>query len=348
MSAEFKTGDMEYRFLGNTGLKVSALSFGGWVTIGKGAQIEDDQAYKCMAEAWKNGINYYDTAEVYAAGECEKSMGAAIKKLGWKRSDLVLSTKIFWGAGSGPNDKGLSRKHILEAMDACLSRLQMDYVDIVMAHRPDALTPMEETVRAFTHIVNSGKALYWGGSEWSPYQISEAMHMATKHNLIAPVVDQPQYNCFERHIEESDYQQLFKTYNYGTTIWSPLASGLLSGKYNDGIPEGSRFTLQNDPFIKMFRDELSTPGGKAKIEKVRKMTEIAKSLDCSMAQLALAWCLKYDHVSTVITGASRPEQVTENIKALTVAKKITPEIYAKIEKILDNKPAGIQLYGRWA
>jgi len=343
-SAELDTSQMKYRFLGNTGLKVSALSLGGWVTYG--GQVGGDESAKCMEEAWRLGINYYDTAEVYAGGKCEEAMGAAIKKLGWKRTDLVLSTKIFWG-GKGPNDTGLSRKHILEAMDACLKRLQMDYVDIIMAHRPDPLTPMEEVVRAFSHLVNTGKALYWGGSEWSAFEIEHAHHIATKHNLVAPVVDQPQYNCFHRRIEEPDFKQIFKLYNYGTTIWSPLASGLLSGKYNQGIPEGSRLSNRNDPILKKFGDELETPAGKAKIEKVKSIGKLAEELGCTTAQLALAWCLKYDNVSTVITGASRPEQVTENVKALAVVDKITPEIQERIEKILDNKPAASPSFGRW-
>lgn len=344
-SVDLKPGNMKYRFLGRTGLKVSALSLGGWITYG--GQVGDDASYKCMEEAWRLGINYFDTAEIYAAGECEKSMGAAIKKLGWKRTDLVISTKVFFGdGGSGPNDKGLSRKHIIEGVDKCLERLQLDYVEIVMAHRPDPLTPMEEIVRAFTHVINTGKAMYWGGSEWSAFEIEHAIHIADKYNLIAPIADQIQYNAFDRHMEEADYEQVFKLYGYGTTVWSPLASGLLSGKYNDGIPKDSRLGL-DDPFMKRFRDELSTDAGKAKIEKVKKLAEIAKTLDCTTAQLALAWCLKNPNVSTVITGASRPSQVTENVKALEVEEKITDEVYSQIEKILANKPEAKNLFGRW-
>ncbi|ODQ54925.1 Aldo/keto reductase [Saitoella complicata NRRL Y-17804] len=335
---------MQYRFLGATGLKVSALSLGGWITYG--GQVTGDGAAECMAKAWEYGINYFDTAEVYANGECEKAMGAAIQKLGWNRSDYVISTKLYWG-GAGPNDKGLSRKHLLEGMKKSLERLQLDYVDIVMAHRPDPLTPMEEIVRAFTKIVNDGHALYWGTSEWSAFEIEHAHHVATKYNLIAPSVDQPQYNLLERNKLEKEFVPLFKLYEYGTTIWSPLSSGILTGKYNDGIPEDGRLA-RDDPIMKKFRDGLSTEEGKAKLEKVRKLTKVAEKLGATTAQLALAWCLKNPNVSTVITGASKPEQVDENVKALEILEKIDDGVMKEIDEIFQNKPAEQELFGRWA
>jgi len=342
--AHFADTGMEYRFLGNSGLKVSVLSYGGWVTVG--GQIGHDISKNCLEAAWKSGCNYFDTAEAYAGGESEKVFGTALKELGWKRSDYVISTKLYWG-GPGPNDKGTSRKHLIEGMDASLKRLQLDYVDIVFAHRCDYLTPMEETVRAFTKIIQDGKALYWGGSEWTAFQIEHAHHIADKYGLIAPIADQCQYHAFERQKLDGEYLPLYDLYKYGTTIWSPLAGGILTGKYNDGIPEGSRFAMKDDPMMKSFADRLATPEGKEKIEKVRKLTKIAEEIGSTTAQLALAFCIKNPHVSTVITGASKPEQVTENFKAMQVAKKIDDKILARIEEILGNKPEKLSLFGRW-
>ncbi|KAF8985928.1 hypothetical protein BGZ46_000538 [Entomortierella lignicola] len=327
---------MEYRYLGQSGLMVSCLSLGGWVTYG--GQVGPEVAQMCMKTAFDLGINFFDTAEVYSNGQCETDMGVAIRKFGWKRSDLVISTKIFWG-GKGPNDRGLSRKHIIEGTDACLRRLQLDYVDLLYAHRPDLDTPMEEIVRAFNHVINQGKAFYWGTSEWTAQQITEAHAVAQRLNLIAPLMEQPQYNMFHRDRVEKEYLPLFKTFGMGSTIWSPLASGLLSGKYNDGIPADSRLAIQDNAVMKRLRDGLDTEDGRAKISKVIKLRSIADQLGCTTSQLALAWCLKNPNVSSVITGASKPSQIEENVKSLQVVPLLTEEIMLAIEDILMNKPA---------
>ena len=323
---------MEYRRLGKSGLQVSALSFGAWVTFGKQADV--DIALEMMQAARDAGVNFFDNAESYEQGEAEIVMGKAIKRAGWKRSDLIVSTKIFWG-GDGPNDRGLSRKHILEGTDAALARLQMDYVDLIFCHRPDIHTPIEETVRAMSYIVDSGKAFYWGTSEWSAAQIIEAYGIARREHLVPPTMEQPQYNMLTRERVEKDYAHLYEEIGLGTTIWSPLASGFLTGKYNDGIPEGSRFSLEGYEWL---RQRLESAQGKEWTAKTRQLAPIADELGCSMAQLALAWCLKNPNVSTVITGASRPEQVVENMAALDVVDKLTPHVMERIEVILDNKP----------
>jgi voltage-dependent potassium channel beta subunit len=324
---------MEYRRLGSSGLLVSALSYGAWVTFSD--QVGEDVAYQLMKTAYDAGVNFFDNAEAYADGEAEIMMGAIIQRTGWKRSDLVLSTKIFWG-GSGPNDKGLSRKHIVEGVDAALRRLQTDYVDLVFAHRPDIHTPIEETVRAFNHVINQGKAFYWGTSEWSAEQIMEAYGVARREHLIPPQMEQPQYHMFHRKRVESEYAHLYDEIGLGTTIWSPLASGLLTGKYNQGMPGGTRANLEGYEWLrKRFTDEVAIE----RIAKVGQLMNIADQLGASMAQLALAWTLKNPHVSTTITGASRPEQVIENMKALEIVPQLTTEVMEKIETILDNKPA---------
>lgn len=325
---------MEYRHLGSSGLKVSALSFGAWVTFGN--QIQVNEAYEIMKTAYDSGVNFFDNAEVYANGRAETIMGEVLKKAGWKRSDLVISTKIFWG-GKGPNDQGLSRKHIIEGTEASLARLQLDYVDLLFCHRPDINTPIEETVRAMTHIINQGKAFYWGTSEWSAREIRQAYDIARREHLIPPTMEQPQYNMFARDKIEKEYAPLYSEIGLGTTIWSPLASGILSGKYNDGMPDSSRFSLKGYEWLK---NRLNSDEGKAQIEKVRKLTTLAGEIGCTMAQMALAWCLKNRNVSTVITGATKPQQVTENMKALEAVGKLTPEITERIEQILDNKPTG--------
>jgi voltage-dependent potassium channel beta subunit len=287
-----------------------------------------------MKTAYDAGVNFFDNAEVYANGESEILMGKAIKKAGWKRSDLVVSTKIFWG-GDGPNDKGLSRKHIIEGTNAALTRLQMDYVDLIFAHRPDINTPIEETVRAFTHIINQGKAYYWGTSEWGATQIMEAYAIARREHLIPPQMEQPQYHMFHRDRVESEYAHLYKEIGLGTTIWSPLASGLLTGKYNEGMPDGTRASLEGYEWLRSrFTDETAIK----RIAKVGQMIPIAKDLGATMAQLALAWTLKNPNVSTTITGASRPEQVAENMKAIEFVDKLTPDVIERIEEILENKP----------
>jgi voltage-dependent potassium channel beta subunit len=323
---------MEYRFLGDSGLRISALSFGAWVTFGD--QVGEDVAAECMKAAREAGVNFFDNAEVYANGHAEVMMGKIIKKFEWKRSDLVVSTKIFWG-GNGPNDRGLSRKHIIEGTEASLRRLQMDYVDLIFCHRPDRDTPIEETVRAMNHIIGQGKALYWGTSEWSAEQISSAYHTARQERLVPPTMEQPEYNMFHRERVEKEYLSLYSDIGLGTTIWSPLASGILTGKYDHEIPAGTRMSL---PGYDWLRQRLESEKGKHKIEKVRKLKPLAEDLGVSLPQLALAWCLKNPHVSSVITGASKPAQVEENMKAINVLSELTEDVMDRIEEILQNKP----------
>lgn len=324
---------MEYRRLGTSGLKVSALSFGSWVTFGE--QIDEDTAAACMKAAREAGVNFFDNAETYAQGKAESMMGAILRKFGWKRSDLVISTKIFWG-GKGPNDTGLSRKHIFEGMEASLRRLQLDYVDLVFCHRSDKDTPIEETVRAMSHIVGQGLAFYWGTSEWTAEDIRTAYDLARRERLVPPTMEQPQYNMFHRDRVEQEYRRLYEDIGLGTTTWSPLASGFLSGKYMRGIPEGSRFSLRGYQWLKK---RFEGPDAGAMLKKVRKLGRLASGLGLTLPQLAIAWCLKNPRVSTVITGASKPEQVVENMKAVDAVKHLDGEVMAKIEKILANAPA---------
>jgi len=335
---------MEYRFLGKSGLKVSALSYGAWVTFGE--QVDADLAYRCMSAAFDAGVNFFDNAEVYGGGQAEIIMGQVLKRAGWRRADLVVSTKIFWGGEyQGPgkpyrygvNDRGLSRKHLVEGTNAALARLQLDYVDLLFCHRPDLDTPLEETVRAMDFLVNQGKALYWGTSEWSAAQIRQAWDIARREHLVPPTMEQPQYNMFHREKVEVEFAPLYEEIGLGTTVWSPLASGLLTGKYNDGIPAGSRLAL---PDYAWLRGIVEGPDGPAKLDKVRRLAPLAKELDASLAQLAIAWCLANDDVSTVILGASRPEQIAENLGALAVAERLTPEFLERIEDVLDNRPQG--------
>lgn len=320
---------MKYRHLGKAGIKLSALSLGAWVTYG--GQVGEDIAEKCMRVAYDAGVNFFDNAEAYAGGNAEIVMGNVIRKLAWRREDLVISTKIFWG-GKGPNDRGLSHKHIIEGVNNALRRLQMDYVDLVFCHRPDPETPIEETVRAMDVVIKQGKAFYWGTSEWSAGEILRADGIARQYGLTPPSMEQPQYNMFHRNIFEIEYDSIFKQLGYGTTIWSPLASGVLSGKYANGIPADSRAAL---PGFDWLQERQITA---ERIEKVKQLSVIAADLGCTMSQLALAWCLKNPNVSTVITGASRPEQVVENMKAMDVEDKLTPGVMEKIELVLDNKP----------
>jgi len=323
---------MEYRFLGKSGIKISALSYGTWVTFGD--QIGEDTAGACLKAAYEAGVNLFDTAEAYARGKAEITLGTLLKKFGWKRSDLVVSTKIFWG-GPGPNDNGLSRKHIIEGTNASLKRLQMDYVDLIFCHRPDKDTPVEETVRAMSHLVDQGKALYWGTSEWSAEEIRDAFHIARRERLVPPTMEQPQYNMFYRDRVESEYRRLYRDFGLGTTIWSPLASGFLTGKYLGGVTEGTRLSLRGYQWL---RKRYEGPGAQDKLEMVRKLGRVAAGLKITLPQLALAWCLKNPDVSTVITGSSRPVQVVENMKAVDVLELLTGEVMEKIEKILGNKP----------
>ena len=320
---------MNYRRLGSAGLKVSELSLGAWVTYG--GQVGEEVATKCMGAAYEAGVNFFDNAEAYAHGNAETVMGNVFKKLGWRRDDLVVSSKVFWG-GEGPNERGLSRKHIFEACRNSLKRLQLEYLDLFFCHRPDPNTPIEETVRAMDDLVHQGKILYWGTSEWAAADIMRAYGISQEHGLTPPQMEQPQYNMLHRDRVEEEYLPLYREIGLGTTIWSPLASGLLTGKYRKGIPEGSRATLKGYEWL---REQVITPHN---IEKVSQLEPIAKDLGCSMAQLALAWCLKNTNVSTVITGASRPEQVVENMKAIEVVAGLNSEVMDRIEKLLGNKP----------
>ena len=323
---------MKYRYLGNSGLQVSALSFGSWVTFG--SQLDIDKAVELMTIAFDAGVNFFDNAEVYSDGLAETIMGEALKKTGWKQKDLVLSTKIFWG-GEGHNERGLSRKHIIEGLDGSLARMGVEYVDLIFAHRPDIHTPIEETVRAFNHVINQGKAFYWGTSEWSAQQIMQAYAIARQEHLIPPLMEQSQYNMFHRDRIEKEYHRLYTEIGLGTTIWSPLASGLLTGKYNQGIPKDSRANLEGYEWL---RTRFSDEKAKAQIEKVIKLASVAEIIGCTTAQLAIAWCLLNPNVSTVITGASKPAQIRDNMKAIEVVAKLTPEVVETIEEILENKP----------
>ncbi len=324
---------MEYRYLGNSGLKVSALSLGAWVTYGK--QVGDDVARDCIKAALDAGVNFLDNAEVYAAGEAERVVGRVLKQLAVPRSEIVVSTKIFWG-GQGPNQRGLSRKHIVEGLADALERLQLDYVDLLFCHRPDPQTPIEETVRAMSHCIDRGNALYWGTSEWSAQQISEAQGIARRERLIPPTMEQPEYHMFHRARVEREYAPLYRSeIGLGLTTFSPLGGGLLTGKYNDGVPEGARPTVAGMGWL---RDRFEGPEAEARIAKIKRLAPIAAELDCTMAQLALAWCLSNRRVSTVITGASRPEQLTENLKALEVVERLDEAVTERIEQILDNRP----------
>jgi voltage-dependent potassium channel beta subunit len=319
---------MNYRQLGKAGIKLSELSLGAWVTYG--GQVGLDVARECMAAAYDAGVNFFDNAEAYAGGEAERVMGDAIKQLGWRRESVVVSTKIFWG-GDGPNDSGLSHKHVIEGVNNALRRFQMDYVDLVFCHRPDPATPIEETVRAMDIVVKQGKAFYWGTSEWSAAEIMRADAVARQNSLTPPAMEQPQYNMFTRERFEREYAPLYKELGYGATIFSPLAAGLLTGKYNDGIPTGSRAALEGFEWLQ----QALTP---ERIARLKQLQVVADEVHCSMAQLGLAWCLKNPNVSTVITGASRSAQVTENMKALDVVPKLTPEVMERIDAILDNLP----------
>ncbi len=319
---------MNYRRLGRSGLKVSELSFGSWLTYGN--QMGDDPARECMAVAYDAGVNFFDNAEVYAKGASETIMGEALRKLGWRRASYIVSTKFFWGLHDGPNERNtLNRKYLRQAIDGSLLRLQLDYVDLVFCHRPDPDTPLEETVQAMSDMITAGKALYWGTSEWSAAEIAAAWHFAERHHLHKPVMEQPQYNLFHRERVEREYARLYADLGIGTTTWSPLASGLLTGKYNDGIPDDSRGTIKGYEWL---AERLTDTG---KIARVRKLAPIARDLGCTLAQMAIAWCLKNPHVSTVITGASRPAQVRENMAALDVVPRLDATVMARIAAVVD-------------
>ncbi len=318
---------MEYRHLGRAGIRVSALSLGSWVTFH--TQVGVDAAVESMAAAYDAGVNFFDNAESYAGGKSEEVMGAALKKLGWRRGSYLVSTKTYWGLYPGVNENHtLNRKRIFDAIDGSLERLSLDYVDLFFCHRSDPDTPIEETVWAMHNVIERGKALYWGTSEWSAGEIVAAIEIAERHHLHKPVMEQPEYNMLTRQRFEVEYARIFKDYGYGATIWSPLASGLLTGKYNDGIPAGSRGTVEG---LDWLRSRFTDQEG---IAKVRQLQPIAADLGVSMAQMALAWCLKNPNVSTVITGASRVEQVRENMKTMDVVGKLTPDVMQRIEEII--------------
>lgn len=323
---------MEYRRLGSSGLKVSALSFGSWVTFH--FQMGVDPALKSMEIAYDGGINFFDNAEVYAAGESEIIMGQALKKAGWRRDSYCVSSKVYWG-GDLPTQRGLSRKHIHDACHAALNRLQVDYLDLFFCHRPDLDTPVEETVRAMHDLVQQGKILYWGTSEWPADQIMQAYGIARQQNMTPPTMEQPQYNMLHRDRFEGEYRRLYEEIGLGATIWSPLASGVLTGKYADGVPEGSRLTLPDYGWLK---ERILSDEGKAQIAKAEELKTVADDLGTNRALLAIAWCLKNPNVSTVILGASKPEQVTENLKAMDLLPKLTDEVMERIETILGNRP----------
>jgi voltage-dependent potassium channel beta subunit len=321
---------MEYRRLGRAGIKVSALSLGSWITYGN--QVDEKASIELMAAARDHGVNFFDNAEVYAAGNSETLMGAALKKLNWDRLTYLVSTKFYWGLpakfGDGVNERNtLNRKYLMQAIDHSLKRLQLDFVDIAYCHRADANTPLEETVFAMHDIITQGKAIYWGTSEWSAAEIAAAWQIADKHHLHKPIVEQPEYNLFHRHKVEKEFARLYGDIGLGTTIWSPLASGLLTGKYAMGIPADSRGSLKN---MAWMQDKLTDA---KRNEAVKKLATIAADLGCTTAQLAIAWCAKNPQVSTVITGASRVAQLTENMKALDVMHKLTPVLMAEIDLI---------------
>ncbi len=324
---------MEYRRLGRAGVKVSLLSFGSWITYGN--QLDEKASMELMAAARDHGVNFFDNAEVYAAGKSEELMGTALKKLGWDRLTYMVSTKFFWGLpakfGDGINERNtLNRKYLMQAIDQSLSRLQLDFVDIVYCHRPDAHTPIEETVFAMHDIITQGKALYWGTSEWRAADIAAAWHIADKHHLHKPVVEQPEYNLFHRHKVETEFARLYGDIGLGTTTWSPLASGLLTGKYAKGIPADSRGSLNT---MAWMRDKLTDA---ARNTVVAKLTALAADLGGTPAQLAIAWCAKNPHVSSVITGASRAPQLAENFKALELLPKLTPDVMAVIDAMVGD------------
>ncbi len=325
---------MNYRNLGRSGLRVSELSFGSWITFGN--QINSDTSKELMKTAYDAGINFFDNAELYAEGRSEEVMGKILKDFGWRRDSYILSSKAFFGIkglkDSKPTQKGNNRKHLTEACHQALERLQVEYLDLFFCHRPDKLTPIEETVRTMNTLIEQGKIFYWGTSEWSAQEIMEAHMVAREHHLIGPTMEQPQYNMMWRDKMENEFLQIFKTVGMGTTVWSPLASGLLTGKYNDGIPDDARL---NRGELSWLKDRSLV---EENIEKVRKLTALAKELGLSMPLLALAWCLKNENVSTVILGASKTLQLEENLKASEAKEKLTDEVMVKIESILDNQP----------
>ena len=317
---------MEYRHVGKSGLQVSELSLGSWVTFHNQSDVK--AATEIMAAAYDAGVNFFDNAEVYAQGKSEEIMGAAIRKLGWRRGSYLVSTKLFWGLGSGPNERNtLNRKYLIEGINGSLQRLQLDYVDLLYCHRADPTTPIEETVRAMHSIIEQGKALYWGTSEWEAAEIVAAIDAAERHHLHKPIVEQPIYNLFERHRFADEYEAVYREYGYGSTTWSPLASGLLTGKYNAGIPAGSRGSVKG---MEWLQDQLTNA---ERLAQVAALEPIARDMGATLAQFSLAWCLKNPHVSSVITGATRVEQLRENMQALEFVDEFTPDVMAQIDSV---------------
>jgi voltage-dependent potassium channel beta subunit len=317
---------MESRKLGRNGLKVSALSFGSWITFGN--QLDIRKALDCMSAAHESGVNFFDNAEVYAGGKSEEVMGQVLRKLDWPRLSYIVSTKFFWGIVDGPNTRNtLNRKYLMNAINGSLKRLQLDHVDLVYCHRADPETPMEEVVWAMNDMISTGKALYWGTSEWSAAQILEAFEVCERLGLRKPVVEQPQYNLFAREKVEKEFAPIYEKTGIGLTTWSPLASGILTGKYINGVPEGSRLSQAN---LSWLREEALAPD---RMNKVIHFSNLAKELHSTPGQLAIAWCLKNPRVSSVITGASHPEQVTENMKAFALYQRLDQSAYSAIEKI---------------
>ena len=326
---------MEYRRLGQSGLKLSALSLGSWVTFGR--QLDVTKAQACMQAAFDAGINFFDNAETYASGESERVMGEVLKRVSWPRDAYCVSSKVFFGAPSepGPTQRGLSRKHVVEACHQALSRLGVDYLDLYFCHRPDPETPIEETVRAMHDLIRQGKVLYWGTSEWSAQQIMEAYAVARQYGLTPPTMEQPEYNMFHRERVENEFARLYSEIGLGTTVWSPLASGVLTGKYNDGVPERSRFNL---PGYEWLRSRYESEEGRARLAKVRELTRVAHDQGLEMAQMALAWCLHNPNVSSVILGVSGVDQLASNLEALDAVERLTPDVMERIEAILDDRP----------
>lgn len=322
---------MEYRRLGKSGLRVSEFSFGAWVTFGK--QVGEDDAASIMGAAYDAGINFFDNAEGYESGNAEIVMGEALKKLNWSRDTYMVSSKVFWG-GKKPTQRGLSAKHVTDGAHQALKRLQVDYLDLYFCHRPDIETPIEETVRAMHNLVQQGKVIYWGTSEWNAQQLTEAHMVARREHLTPPTMEQPEYNMFRRQNVEVEYLPIYEL-GLGTTIWSPLASGFLTGKYNDGIPADSRVNL---PGYEWLKKSLESDEGKAKMDKVKKLAALGKEVGLPVHHLALLWCNANPNVSTVILGASKKSQLVDNVKALDSKSKLTPDVMAKIEEILGNKP----------
>lgn len=323
---------MQYRRLGKSGLKVSELSFGSWVTFHN--QVDFDHAKELMTVAYEAGINFFDNAEVYANGQSEVIMGRALRELGWSRDSYAISSKVFWG-GEKPTQRGLNKKHVRDACDAALKRFGTDYLDLYFCHRPDQDTPIEETVQAMHQLVLQGKILYWGTSEWSAAQIFEAHGVAKAQNLTPPSMEQPEYNLLHRERFEREYARCFSELGMGSTIWSPLASGFLTGKYNKGIPKDSRVNLQGYEWLKR---KLESPEGQDKIARVKELEGLAKDLSMSLTHLSLAWTLKNPHVSTVILGASKKDQLLDNLHCLEHVQKLTPEVMDKIDRIMRNRP----------